>query len=566
MTNHFFCIRFLLVLCSFMSFLTAQADQLFLNALIYTMETQSPKVSAMAIQGTKILYVGEESGAKALMGPQTVVYDVQGKVILPGFIDAHNHLVWSGTEQEDLDLASIETLEELLKTIQQYAEQNPAALWIRGSGWSMVSFPENTLTKELLDKILPERPAYFTSEDSHSVWINSKALELSGIHKESPEPSNGRIERNTEGEPTGLLREDAMDIVQAFLPDYSEVQVDAGLSKALQKAASYGITTIFDPAVEPWMLEGYRRFEQKNQLSLRVRAAVPIKADEDIKEQIKEILDIQTTFQSEQIKVLGAKFYIDGVIESKTAFMLEPYLDGSNGKSSFTQENLNTFVVALDQSQLELHAHVIGDGAVRQMLDAIEFMQQQNPPRDRRPQLVHLEVIHPDDIARFQSLQVIANFQGLWAYPDPYITELTEPIIGPERSKWLYPIGAVLQKGGRIAGGSDWSVSSMNPFEAIQTGVTREDWEDPKSTVLTPEHRVSVQEMIKAYTVEASYACFLEKETGSLSAGKLADFIIMDQDPFEIEAHQLVNTKILSTFFSGKEVFRHSDYTPLVIK
>lgn len=561
MNGYFLLLGFFLYLS--LSFLSAQADQIFLNATVYTMNPQVPKVSAIAIQGERLIYVGDDAGVQALIGPQTIVYDVQGKVILPGFIDAHNHLIWSGTEQEELSLSGIETIEELLKTIQAYAEKNPQLSWVRGSGWNMSVFPENTLTKDLLDKILLERPAYFTSEDSHSTWVNSKALTLAGIQKETPDPANGRIERNAEGEPLGLLREDAMELVQELLPDYTETQIDAGLANALQQATSYGITTLFDPALEEWMLKGYQRFEQKKQLTLRVRGAVPVKADSDPQEQIQEILALQKKFYSPLLQVIGAKFFIDGVIESKTALMLEPYTDGSNGSSSFTQELLNTFVTAVDRQSLEIHAHTIGDGGIRQMLNAIEFMQQQNPKRDRRPQLVHLQVIHPEDLSRFSSLHVLANFQALWAYPDPYVTELAMPVIGPERSQWIYPIGAVFEKGGRIVGGSDWSVSSMNPFEAIQTGVTRQDWEEknPESEVLTPQHRVRVEVMIKAYTTEAAYACFLDSETGSLIQGKYADFVVIDQDPFVIASHQIVNTQVLLTYFEGKEVFRHSEYS-----
>lgn len=543
-----------------------KADIVFLNAMIYSMEpgtSITTPAEVIAIRAGKICGVGSKEKLAHWIGPQTRQIDVQGKTILPAFVDAHNHLIWSGTEREDLNLNGVNSPEELKEVLRQFAQSRPQETWIRGSGWEMTVFTETLATKECLDLAVPARPVFLTSSDGHSAWVNSKALEIAGMNQETPDPKNGRILRDPQGFPTGLLLEDAKELVEKHLPEYSQEQIDQGLQKALKEANQYGITTLFDPKTEPWMLEGYQRFEQQNKLSVRVRAALEVENATSIEEQIQRFKQLKQQFNSPHLQIFGAKFFIDGVIESKTALLNEPYIGGENGKSAFSDSFLEQAIIALDQAHFEIHAHTIGDGAVRQMLNAIEKMQQKMPHRDRRPQLVHLQLIHPNDLPRFSKLQVIANVQPLWAYPDSYITELTEPILGEERSQWLYPIGSLLQQGGKIVAGSDWSVTSMNPFEAIQIAVTRQDPEQPEGRILTPHHRVSVESIIRAYTSESAYALFLENETGSLQVGKWADLILLDQNPFQIHSHQLNQIKVLATFFEGKRVYTHSSVESL---
>jgi len=246
--------------------------------------------------------------------------------------------------------------------------------------------------------------------------------------------------------------------------------------------------------------------------------------------------------------------FLDGVIETQTALLIEPYVDGTVFDPLFTEEQLHTVLADADAAGLQVHAHVIGDGAVRQILDGFEWLESERGPADRRPLLAHLELIHPDDLPRFAALGAYADVQALWALPDEYITELTVPVIGPERAEWLYPIGALYDAGATVVAGSDWSVTSMNPFEAIEVAVTRKDWEDPEGEVLTPQHRVTAEQIFRAYTIDGARAVFLEDEIGSITVGKRADLVIVDRDPLAVDAGELADLVVEATYFEGAQV------------
>lgn len=527
------------------------ADLVLQNAVIYTMDASRPRADAVAIRGGRLVYVGSREGAQAFVGERTALEDLQGKVVLPGLHDAHNHLIWSATELEDVDLFEAATLDEMLEAIAARAAEAPEEPWIRGTGWD-VSLFDGQLDRSQLDSIVPDRPVYMGSADGHSAWVNSEALAAAGVTAATADPEDGIIERDAAGEPTGILREAAIGLVAEAMPPYSAAQVDAGLEKALAEASAYGITSIIDPSVEAWMLDGYRRFEAEGRLSVRVHAAVEV----DAADQLAEVEALRDGYRTPLVQVNAVKLYLDGVIESKTAYMLEPYSDdGSNGAPNFTDEALGEVAMAFDAAGFQLHVHTIGDGATRQMLDALGRVIEVNGARDRRPLLAHLEVIDPEDIPRFSALGAYADFQPLWAYPDSYITDLTEPVIGPERSEWLYPIGAVIEAGGTVAAGSDWSVSSMNPFEAMEVAVTRQDPEDPEGRALTPQHRVDLQDILEAYTVNGARAAFAEAELGSIAPGKRADLVVIDRDPFAIDPHELSEVKVLRTLLEGREVY-----------
>lgn len=531
------------------------ADLVFLNGVVHTMDTAGTRAEAVAIRGGRIVYVGGSHGAKAHLGNGTTVEDLQGRALLPGFHDAHTHLIWSAAELEDVDLFEAATLDELLDPIAARAAERPDEPWIRGSGWDISVF-DGLLDRSQLDGIVPDRPVYMGSADGHSAWVNSRALALAGVTAETPDPPGGIIDRDTSGEPTGILREDAIGLVADLIPAYSNEQVDEGFAKAQAEASSYGITSIIDANVEAWMLDGYRRFEDRGELAVRIHGAIEVGPDIGVAK-LDAIEAMRSSYDTPLVKIAAVKLYLDGVIESKTATMLEPYSDdGTNGIPNFTDDALAEIAIAFDRAGYQLHAHTIGDAAVRQMLDAIERVNQANGARDRRPLLAHLEVIDPADVPRFSALGAYADFQPLWAYPDSYITELTEPVIGPERSEWLYPIGAIAQAGGTIVAGSDWSVSSMNPFEAMEVAVTRQDPEDPEGRVLTPQHRVGLQEILRAYTLHGARAGFVEDELGSIEVGKRADLVVVDRDPFAIDPHELSEVRVLRTMLDGREVYR----------
>ena len=430
----------------------------------------------------------------------------------------------------------------------------PDGAWIRGAGWDIAAFPDGTAA--ILDEFTGERPMFVGAVDGHSGWANSAALKAAGIDASTKDPEGGRIERDAAGNPTGLLRESAMELVSSLLPPYPDSQVDAGFADGPGRGAElrhHGDHRPFGRRLDARRLQARRRGGEPR--------AAGRGGGEDRgggrpgRRRAGARMEGPLRFRPD-LKVTSAKLFVDGVIETGTAALLEAYV-GSNesGDLLFTPEQIDAIAIAADKAGLQLHAHAIGDRAVRVALDAYEAAQKANGVRDSRHQITHLELIDPADIPRFKPLGVVANIQALWAYPDTYITDLTEPKIGPERSEWLYPFGALKQAGATLVGSSDWSVSSMNPLEAIQTGVTRQDIEDPAGRVLTPQHKLDVMDMLKAYTVNAAYAAFDEANSGTLTAGKRADIVVLDRDITAGPATDIAKGSVLATLIDGDIVY-----------
>ena len=497
----------------------AFADTIVLRgARVLTMDDSKPEASAIALVDGKIAAVGSAADVEPFLKGATV-YDLpESALVMPGFQDSHNHLIWSAAQAEDISLTDVSDEAGLRAAIEPAMAALPKDAWLRGGGWSVAVYKDPSAA--VLDKVTGDRPAYFDDVDGHSGWANSAALKAAGIDASTKDPEGGRIDRDAQGNPTGMLRENAMALVSDLLPDYPDSQVDTGLEKAQAEAISYGVTAIIDPSVEEWMLKGYQRADAAEKLKLRVEAAVNVDAEEGVAG-VKRTLDLKNQYTGPHLEVTSIKLFVDGVIETGTAALLEAYV-GSNsaGDPLFTQEQIDEIAIAGDKANLQLHAHAIGDRAARIALNAYEAAQKANGVRDSRHQITHLELVDPADVGRFKTLGVIATIQALWAYPDTYIVDLTVPKIGPERSEWLYPFGALKQAGATIAGSSDWSVSSMNPLEAIQTGVTRQDIADPNGAVLTPQHKLDIMDMLRAYTVNGAYAAFDESAVRHADGGQ----------------------------------------------
>jgi predicted amidohydrolase YtcJ len=523
------------------------------SGTIHTMDDDGTIAEAMVVRDGQIVYVGDDAGTRAYEGRNATIIDLSGKAVFPGFHDTHTHLLMDGTSRLYVDLFDATTVEALVDTVWTWAEQNSAAPWVQGGGWSMATF-EGRLHKSQLDAVVPDRPVFLVSSDAHTAFVNSVALELAGITSATPDPKDGKIERDGVGEPTGVLHESACERVAELLPPYPVERVDEGLAQAMQQANQFGITTIVDASVRDWMLAGYSRAEAQGSLTLRVHGAVW--ASPELLDDLGQIDALRSQYSSERIRVDSVKLFVDGLIESETAVMLEPYTTGTNGTPIYSDEELHEAAIRLDAMGFQLHAHVIGDGATRQFLDTLEAVIEANGSRDRRPQLAHLEVVHPDDWPRLAALGAHANFQMLWAYPDPYIQELTRPLLGEQRSNYLYPIGALHAAGVTIVAGSDWAVSSMNPFEAIEVAVTRQNPWTNDGEVLTPQHRIDLETAIRAYTSSAAEATFSEDLVGSLEVGKRADFVVVDRDPFAISASELSDVEVEATWLDGEAVFQ----------
>ncbi len=539
-----------------------RADLVLTNGTITTMDPARPLATALAVAEGKILYVGDDRGALRFRGGSTVVADLGGKMVLPAFQDSHVHLVTGGVELGLCDLNGLRTKEDVFEKIKAYAAANPETPWVTGGGWDLPLFPQANPRKEDLDALVPGRPAALSSADGHSAWANSRALALAGVTKDTADPAGGRIERDPgTGAPTGTLRESATGFVEKFIPELGPEDYLKGLKAGLGLANRLGIVSIIEASAGPEILDAYAALDRSGELFVRVLASLHVDTDKGTAE-VERLVKLRDGYRGARLRSTSAKIFADGVMEPHTAALLEPYLDrpGDRGTPLLEPEAFNALATALDAAGFQIHVHAIGDRAVRMSLDAFEAAGRANGFRDLRHHIAHLELIDPADIPRFKALGVTANFQPLWAYADPYITELTLPILGPGRARWLYPIGSVAKTGAVIVGGSDWSVSSMNPLEAIQVALTRRGPDDPPGEAWIPEERVDLETMLRAYTTNGAWLSHDEKTRGSLEPGKAADIIVLGRNLFQIPSSEIGRVKVLLTLLDGREVFHDPSF------
>jgi len=533
------------------------ADLVFRNTAVYTMAAPE-KAEAIAIRDGRIVYVGENAGADRLVGDSTDVYDLAGRMVLPAFRDTHVHLR-SGVTLSDCQFDELTTARAIVDSVRSCAAHTPKGEWIRGRGWQLPVFPQANPDKALLDEVAPDHPVYLTSADGHSAWVNSRALAIAGITRDTPDPANGRIERDPKtGEPSGTLRETATDLVEAFLPPYSLERRKEGLARAVRMANEFGIVAAHEASTTPEMLEAYDALDREEALSARIFAAQYVDPAKDLS-QVDSLVAWRRRYSgTKYFHPSAAKFFADGVIESGTAALLAPYLGtSSTGVANFRQGQLDSLVAAVDRAGIQIHIHAIGDRGIRMSLDAIERAWAANGEHDARPTIAHIQLFDPADIPRFKALGTIASFQPIWAYADPYITDLTEPVLGPERSRWLYPIASMVNSGTVVVGGSDWTVSSMNPLEAIQVALTRRAPTDTTAgPPWIPEEVVDLTTALRMYTISAAYAAHEEATNGSLEVGKAADLVVLDRDLYTIPATRIHSARVLMTLLDGRAVFQ----------
>lgn len=534
------------------------ADLVLRNAAVYTVDAARRWAESVAVREGRIVYVGHDSGVAEWIGPSTRVFDLRGKMVLPGFHDVHVHLTDGGIELDECRLHELADETQILAAVKKYAELHPERKWIRGGGWQLPLFPDAQPHKSLLDKVVPDRPVLLDSADGHSSWANSRALEIGGITKETPDPPRGRIERDPKtGEPTGTLREAAIRVVLQHVPPYSPDEYVNGLRRGMKLANSFGITSIQEASVSEDILKAYADLDGRNELTVRAVTAMRVLPDKTTA-QIPQLVEWRQKYAGRRVRATAVKIFADGVIESRTAALLEPYVGHGDdrGRLNLEPEVLNPLVTALDRAGFQIHIHAIGDRAIRSSLDALEFARARNGSRDSRHHLAHIQLFTPQDIPRFRQLGTVANFQPFWMWEDPYIVKLTLPVLGPERSRWLYPMRSIANTGAIIACGSDWSVSSLNPLDAIQVGITRRELTAGPGKAWLPEETIDLPTMLAGYTINGAYVNFEEQETGSIEVGKLADFIVLDRNLFDVPPHEIHREKVLFTFVEGKEVYR----------
>jgi predicted amidohydrolase YtcJ len=543
--------------------MTTAADLIITHADIHTMDPSLPRAQAIAVHQGRIVAVGDNVDIERMAGVQTRRINAQGQLMLPGLQDTHVHFQLSSADlYHNASLYAATNLDELLAAIREFAERHPGKAWIRGVGFSSSLFSPDELTKELLDSVTGGRPALMLANDYHNGWANSAAFEIAGVTVGSPDPANGSYVRNADGAPKGWLLEDAIWAMNRIAPGYADEEYLEAMQHYSKAFNRRGITGVLDAMVSRNYMKNYQASHDRGDLTLRVRATSKVFAHKPLDEQLRELKDLRETYRGDRVSLHSAKFFLDGVLESGTAVFLEPRCDtGGNAELMFTQEQINACFAAFDREKFQLHVHTIGDGAVRAAVDGIEHARQQNGQWDSRHQLAHLQVVAPADIPRFTSLGILANFQPLWAQPQPEADAIAEAMLGAERSQWIFPIGAFVRKGVTCMMSSDWGVSTYDPFEILQSAVTRQNLgAGPNDPVHNPQHRISIEDAIRGYTLNAAHAAWRDDCTGSLSVGKYADLILLDRNLFEIDPGDIAQTQVLLTLLEGQEVHRSPDF------
>ena len=557
------------------------ADVIFSGGAVYTADAAASRVqaataasgqpaSAVAVAGGRIVAVGTagESGIRDLAGPKTELVDLRGRALLPGFQDAHVHPAFAGVTMVGCNLIGAATLAEAISRIQAYAAAHPEKEWIAGAGWRLEWFERGAPSRQLLDQITGGRPAYLLNRDGHGGWASTRALELAGIDARTPDPVDGRFEREPDGTPQGTAHEGAADIVGAFVPKPTFEERLAGLLLAQQHLHARGVTAWQDAIVGPYLgsqdpLPVYLAAARSGQLTGRVQGALWWDRSRGA-DQLDDIRGRRELGQAGRLRANTVKIMQDGVAESFTAGMLEPYLDACGcqssgaGLSHVDPEELRAHATALDADGFQLHFHAIGDRAVRECLDAVAAARAANGASDHRHHIAHLQVVHPDDVPRFAALGVTANMQALWAAHEPQLDELTIPFLGPERSARQYVFGDLLRSGARLAAGSDWAVSSANPLRAVHVAVNRSlpGATGAEAEPFLPGQSLELGQALAAYTIGSAYVNHLDGVTGSIEPGKLADLIVLDRDPLAGPAAEIADAAVLQTYVQGTAVYR----------
>jgi len=537
------------------------ADTVFTGGGIYTAVPGQPLAEALAIRGDEIVFVGDSESAQDYIGPDTEVLELAGKMLMPGFHDAHAHVLAGGGTLNRCNLEDSRSQRKLLELLQKCADEYDYGPdeWVIGNRWPLAAFESGAPKKEVLDQVFGGRPAYFVDSFGHNAWVSSRALEIAGIDTLTPDPAQGVIVHDpSSGQPSGTLREDAMQLVARHIPSPSTEQLMRDLRTGLAEAARFGITSYIEPGVSRREAELFQTADREGWLSARVLGSLsPIGLDAGkFGDEVFPLVEQRSTLRSKHFSVDSVKIYIDGVIETETSFMLEPYTSGKNFAAFYQPQELVDIYQRLDAAGLQIHTHAIGDGAIRLALDAYEAARQVNGPTDNRHHICHLQLIDEQDIPRFGKLDIAANFQGLWAYPDQYI-DVAADVVGDERTEKFYPVASVQRTGGRLVGGSDWDVTSLNPLDAIETLVRRQDpWAEGGPELGTNE-RIDLDIALAMYTRNAAWVMRQETLTGTLETGKKADLIVLDQNLFEIPVTAINETTVELTLMGGNEVYRN---------
>ncbi len=543
------------------------ADLIIKNAKIYTCAEPAWQ-SAIAISNGHIEQIGSDDEALKWAGPSTKIFDAKASLIMPGFHDSHVHLAEGGAELLQCRLNAVKTRAEIVALLAKWRDEHHGN-WILAAGLPLPAVIKEPIDCHILDQVSSTRPILVYAEDGHSAWLNSKAMALAKVTNKTKTTCGGIIELDDKGEASGCLREGALALAQKVLPVLSLKERSAALAKAIALANAFGVTSAQEAHANSEVITAYFDLAKRKKLNLKVVAALHTgtmtsKAYEQI------AADAKKYSQYERLTAHSAKIFADGVVESHTAALLEPYSDRASSNNvkenqalNFTPEELTNMVKELASRGFQVHIHAIGDRAVRASLDAFSALPQSG---DLRHQIAHVQLVNQSDLKRFAALNVTANCQAAWAYQDAYIKELTAPLLGQERMKLVYPFNSLKKAGARLAAGSDWTVSTLNPLEAMQTAVTRQAPKASSATEpsqieapLNEKEALELEDIVKAYTTGGAYVNHSEKQTGSLEVGKCADLIMLDKNIFTLPKNEIASAKVKLTLLDGQAIYKDSD-------
>ena len=539
-------------------------DVIVFNGKVYAGDGPGRFAEAVAVRGNTIFRVGSNREIKRMRRAQTTVIDAHGGAVVPGFNDAHLHFASGSLSLSQVNLLDATTREQVSDTVRDWAEAHADQRWVLGRGWYYTAFPDGLPTRQLLDAIVPNRPAYLIAYDGHSGWANTAALKLAGITRATTNPKNGIVVKDTKGEPTGILKESAMALMREVLPKPDRAQRLMAIRAGIHEAHRLGVTSVQNANGSPEDVELWDELRRDGDLKVRVYHALSAgpgftQADADrFEETRREHLD------DPLLKAGAVKLMVDGVIETHTAAMLEPYSNRpTKGMPNFTREELNRLVALLDRRGWQVWIHAIGDGGVRMALDAFEAAAKANPEpaRGRRHRIEHIETIDPADVPRFRALGVIASMQPLHANPDPGFGGVWTENIGPARASRAWLWHSIAKAGGRLAFGSDWPVVTLDPRMGIHVALNRMSPKGEPEGGSQPEERLPLTAVIDAFSSGAAYASFDEQRKGKLAKGMLADIVIFSTDIFSVAPEQVLDALVDVTIFDGKVVYNRADAT-----
>ncbi|MGG2091813.1 amidohydrolase family protein [Bacillus sp. S13(2024)] len=535
-----------------------KADIVISSNAVFTGLTDKPIPAYIAIVNNKIVAIGSEIEINPFIGPNTKVHHYSDQLIMAGFHDFHLHMLFGSLAEDSVFLADARSEEEAIKMVTDFADSRPEDSWIIGFCWDSNNWDNKGLpNRAALDRVLPDRPVILFHMEGHYVWVNSKALEIAGINRNTDNPPYGIIAKDENGEPTGILYETAIALVSNHAFNFSRERRMRMMKRFLGQAAALGVTSVNDlygsPAMEK--LQDYELFsdlDKNGELTVRIHLSPPLNGD------IERAKQLRDTYASDKLRVSGLKQFVDGVLTGYTAYLVEPYSDKPEtcGETAVSPDTMKKWIVEADQEGFQIRIHAIGDGGIRLTLDGFEEARKKNGKRDARHCVEHVEVIHPDEITRFQKLGVIASMQPehLGLSKEQRITYVSR--IGKEREPLVFAMKTLKDSGAMLAFGTDYPIVQLNPMLGIYRALTRIGYDGSPAEGWNPQERLSLSEVLRNYTLSPAYGSFREKELGTLEVGKLADIVVLDKNLFEIPVEEIQDVRVVLTMVDGAIAFQ----------